>query len=84
MASGSTPQLNIPYPLATDNVNVQQDIQGIAEAVDTVLADYGDTIDQQTSDLNTAINTTIPALINELGLEELLSNGLTWGELKGN
>lgn len=83
MASGSTPQLNIPYPLATDNVNVQQDIQGIAEAVDTILNDFGNEIDQQTSDLNTAINTTIPTLINELGLEELLASGLTWGQLKG-
>ena len=84
MASGSTPKRNIPYPLATDNVNVQQDIQGIAEVVDNVLDEFGNTIDQQTEDLTEAIEVTIPALIDDLGLESLISGGLTWGELKGN
>jgi hypothetical protein len=84
MASGSTPKRNIPYPLSTDNVNVQQDIQAIAEVVDNVLDNFGNEIDQQTQDLNTAIDTTIPALIDGLGLDSLLSGGLTWGELKGN
>lgn len=84
MASGSTPKRNIPYPLATDNVNVQQDIQGIAEVVDNVLDEFGNTIDQQTADLTEAIEVTIPALIDELGLDALLTGGLTWGDLKGN
>lgn len=84
MASGSTPKRNIPYPLATDNVNVQQDIQGIAEVVDNVLDEFGTAIDQQTEDLTEAIEVTIPALIEDLGLNSLLAGGLTWGELKGN
>lgn len=79
----STPNQNIPYPLSTDNVNVQQDIQNIAEAVDNVLESFSDTLDGATADINNAISNTIPELISELGLETLLSNGLTWGELKG-
>ncbi len=79
----STPNQNIPYPLSTDNVNVQQDIQNIAEAVDTVLESFSDTLDENTADINNAISNTIPQLIGELGLETLLANGLTWGELKG-
>lgn len=79
----STPNQNIPYPLSTDNVNVQQDIQNIAEAVDTVLESFSDTLDENTADINNAISNTIPELIGELGLETLLANGLTWGELKG-
>jgi hypothetical protein len=79
----STPNQNIPYPLSTDNVNVQQDIQNIAEAVDNVLESFSDTLDENTSDINNAISNTIPELIGELGLETLLANGLTWGELKG-
>ena len=79
----STPNQNIPYPLSTDNVNVQQDIQNIAEAVDNVLESFSDTLDQNTADINNAISNTIPQLVGELGLETLLANGLTWGELKG-
>jgi hypothetical protein len=79
----STPNQNIPYPLSTDNVNVQQDIQNIAEAVDNVLESFSDTLDENTADINNAISNTIPELIGELGLETLLANGLTWGELKG-
>lgn len=80
----STPNQNIPYPLATDNVNVQQDIQNIAESVDNVLTGFEEDITLQNEALDTAINTTIPTLIENLGLETLLTNGLTWGELKGN
>lgn len=80
----STPNQNIPYPLATDNVNVQQDIQNIAESVDNVLTGFEEDITLQNESLNTAINTTIPTLIENLGLETLLTNGLTWGELKGD
>lgn len=83
MASGSTPQRNIPYPLSSDNVNVQQDMQALAEVLDNILDDFGNNIDQQTEDLNNAIANTIPELIGELGLETLLGNGLTWGEVKG-
>ena len=79
----STPNQNIPYPLATDNVNVQQDIQNIAESVDSVLTGFEESIDLQNETLDTAINTTIPELIDELGLETLLAGGLTWGQLKG-
>ena len=79
----STPNQNIPYPLSTDNVNVQQDIQNIAEAVDNVLESFSDTLDEATADINNAIANTIPELVGELGLESLLSGGLTWGELKG-
>lgn len=79
----STPNQNIPYPLATDNVNVQQDIQNIAEAVDNVLESFNDTLDEATADINNAIANTIPELVGELGLESLLANGLTWGEVKG-
>lgn len=79
----STPNQNIPYPLSTDNVNVQQDIQNIAEAVDNVLDSFNNTLDEATADINNTIANTIPQLISDLGLETLLSNGLTWGELKG-
>lgn len=79
----STPNQNIPYPLATDNVNVQQDIQNIAEAVDNVLESFSDTLDEATADINNAIANTIPELVGDLGLESLLANGLTWGEVKG-
>jgi len=79
----STPNQNIPYPLSTDNVNVQQDIQNIAEAVDNSLTEFAADITAQNTALNTAINTTIPTLIDNLGLETLLAGGLTWGQLKG-
>jgi hypothetical protein len=79
----STPNQNIPYPLSTDNVNVQQDIQNIAEAVDNVLESFSVSIDEATADINNAISNTIPALVGDLGLETLLANGLTWGEIKG-
>lgn len=80
----STPNQNIPYPLATDNVNVQQDIQNIAESVDSVLTGFEEDIALQNETLDTAINTTIPDLIENLGLEELLADGLTWGQIKGS
>ncbi len=79
----STPNQNIPYPLSTDNVNVQQDIQNVAEAVDNVLTEFATDIEAQNVALDTAINDTIPELINELGLETLLGDGLTWGQIKG-
>ncbi len=79
----STPNQNIPYPLSTDNVNVQQDIQNIAEAVDNSLTEFAADIEAQNVALDTAINDTIPTLIGDLGLESLLSGGLTWGDLKG-
>jgi predicted Zn-dependent protease with MMP-like domain len=84
MASGSTPQRNIPYPLSSDNVNVQQDMQEMAEVVDNILDEFGLEIEEQTANLNNAIANTIPDLIEELGLETLLGNGLTWGEIKGS
>lgn len=79
----STPNQNIPYPLSTDNVNVQQDIQNIAEAVDNSLTEFAADIEAQNIALDTAINDTIPTLIGDLGLESLLAGGLTWGQLKG-
>lgn len=79
----STPNQNIPYPLSTDNVNVQQDIQNIAEAVDNSLTEFAADIAAQNVALDTAINETIPTLIDDLGLETLLAGGLTWGQLKG-
>lgn len=79
----STPNQNIPYPLSTDNVNVQQDIQNIAEAVDNSLTEFAADIEAQNVALDTAINDTIPTLIGDLGLESLLAGGLTWGQLKG-
>jgi hypothetical protein len=79
----STPNQNIPYPLSTDNVNVQQDIQNIAEAVDNSLTEFAADIEAQNVALDTAINDTIPTLIDNLGLETLLAGGLTWGQLKG-
>lgn len=79
----STPNQNIPYPLSTDNVNVQQDIQNIAEAVDNSLTEFATDIAAQNVALDTAINETIPTLIDDLGLETLLAGGLTWGQLKG-
>jgi hypothetical protein len=79
----STSNQNIPYPLSTDNVNVQQDIQNIAEALDNALESFSVSIDEATADINNAISNTIPALVADLGLETLLANGLTWGEVKG-
>lgn len=79
----STTNQNIPYPLSTDNVNVQQDIQNIAEALDNALESFSVSIDEATADINNAISNTIPALVGSLGLEALLANGLTWGEVKG-
>lgn len=92
---GQTNTFNIPYPELSDNVNVQQDIKTIAVATDVVLTDFqveintfedtvNDSIDDITTDVNTAINETIPDLIDNLGLENLLGNGLTWGQIKGN
>lgn len=79
----STPNQNIPYPLSTDNVNVQQDIQNVAEAIDNSLTEFAIDIEAQNVALDNAISNTIPTLISELGLETLLANGLTWGEIKG-
>jgi hypothetical protein len=79
----STPNQNIPYPLSTDNVNVQQDIQNVAEAIDNSLTEFAADIEAQNVALDTAINETIPTLINELGIEQLLGDGLTWGQVKG-
>jgi hypothetical protein len=79
----STSNQNIPYPLSTDNVNVQQDIQNVAEALDNALESFSVSIDEATADINNAISNTIPALVADLGLETLLANGLTWGEVKG-
>lgn len=79
----STPNQNIPYPLSTDNVNVQQDIQNVAEAIDNSLTEFAADIEAQNVALDTAINETIPTLINDLGLETLIGDGLTWGQIKG-
>jgi hypothetical protein len=37
MASGETNTYDFPYPILTDPVNVHEDIQSLAEAVDAVL-----------------------------------------------
>ena len=41
MASGETLNYDIPYPLASDNVNVHGDIQDLAEAIDAILPTLG-------------------------------------------
>lgn len=92
MASGSTPVKNIPYPIETDNVNVAQDLQYIAERTEDVLIEFentlttqGTTITNAISDQNDLIDETIdglPALIESFGLQDLLGSGLTWGQLK--
>jgi hypothetical protein len=37
MASGETTTYDLPYPILTDPVNVHEDIQSLAEAIDAVL-----------------------------------------------
>ena len=41
MASGETITYDLPYPLASDPVNVHEDIQSLAEAIDTILPTLG-------------------------------------------
>lgn len=41
MATGSTPTYNLPYPIADDPVNVHEDIQSLAEQLETVLPSLG-------------------------------------------
>lgn len=41
MASGETITYDLPYPVASDPVNVHEDIQGLAEAIDAILPTLG-------------------------------------------
>jgi hypothetical protein len=41
MATGSTNIYNLPYPVANDPVNVHEDIQALAEQLETVLPSLG-------------------------------------------
>lgn len=41
MATGSTTTYGIPYPLASDPVNVHEDIQALSEAVETLIGTVG-------------------------------------------
>ena len=41
MASGETITYDLPYPVASDPVNVHEDIQSLAEAIDTILPTLG-------------------------------------------
>jgi len=77
MASGSTPLNNIPYPINSDPVNVQGDMQEMAERIDDVLDEFNTILDAQDAEI-----ATIPTLIAEAGVEELLAGGLTWGQIK--
>jgi hypothetical protein len=41
MASGETTTYDLPYPILTDPVNVHEDIQSLAEAIDAILPTIG-------------------------------------------
>ena len=41
MASGETAAYDLPYPLASDPVNVHEDLQDLAEAIDAILPTLG-------------------------------------------
>lgn len=41
MASGETTTYDLPYPVSTDPVNVHEDIQSLAEAIDATLLTIG-------------------------------------------
>ena len=41
MASGETTLYDFPYPVASDPVNVHEDIQSLAEAIEAVLPSLG-------------------------------------------
>jgi hypothetical protein len=41
MASGETATYDLPYPLASDPVNVHEDLQDLAEAIDAILPTLG-------------------------------------------
>ena len=41
MASGQTTIYDLPYPILTDPVNVHEDIQSLAEAIDAILPTIG-------------------------------------------
>lgn len=41
MATGSTTNYNIPYPLSTDPVNVHEDVQSLAESIESLLGTVG-------------------------------------------
>ena len=41
MASGQTNTYDLPYPILTDPVNVHEDIQSLAEAIDAILPTIG-------------------------------------------
>jgi hypothetical protein len=41
MASGETTTYDLPYPILTDPVNVHEDIQSLAEAIDATLSTIG-------------------------------------------
>jgi hypothetical protein len=41
MATGSTINYNIPYPLSTDPVNVHEDVQSLAETIESLLGTIG-------------------------------------------
>ena len=39
--SNLTPEFDIPYPIATDNVNIHQDLADIASRLDIILPNLG-------------------------------------------
>ena len=41
MATGATPTYDIPYPVLTDPVNVHEDIQSLAESIESILPTIG-------------------------------------------
>jgi hypothetical protein len=41
MATGATPTYDLPYPILTDPVNVHEDIQSLAESIESILPTIG-------------------------------------------
>jgi hypothetical protein len=56
MASGETATYDLPYPVASDPVNVHEDIQSLAEAIDAILPTLG--LPYHTLEVTTATTST--------------------------
>jgi hypothetical protein len=87
MSTGVTDTYSLPYPVLTDEVNVHEDIQILAEETETVLLGKANLqggnafVGDSSFNGNLNLSTGKSYKINSVAIKTTLP-GLTWGEVK--
>ena len=87
MSTGVTDTYSLPYPVLTDEVNVHQDVQILAEQTETVLLDKANLqggnafVGDNSINGNLNLSEGKSYKINSIAITTTFP-GITWGELK--